>query len=103
MHGRLEGKVVYITGAASGIGLACAQRFAEESAVVVGSDIQTNDQWSELVGDDAPLFELDVRDETAQHEIVSQILAEYGRDFPDFVAGFEPARKLFFLADLARL
>ncbi|MEO1987432.1 MAG: DNA-binding domain-containing protein [Martelella sp.] len=33
----------------------------------------------------------------------SPILAEYGRDFPDFVAGFEPARKLFFLADLARL
>ena len=75
MHGRLEGKVIYITGAASGIGLACAQRFAEESAVVVGSDIQTNDQWSELVGDDAPLFELDVRDETEQHEVVSRILA----------------------------
>jgi len=33
----------------------------------------------------------------------SPILAEYGRDFPDFVAGFEPARRLFFLADLARL
>ena len=79
MYGRLEGKVVYITGAASGIGLACAQRFAEESAVVVGSDIQTSGQWPELVGGDAPLFELDVRDETAQHEIVSRILAEYGR------------------------
>lgn len=33
----------------------------------------------------------------------SPILAEYGRDFPDFVAGFAPARKLFFLPDVARL
>lgn len=33
----------------------------------------------------------------------SPILAEYGRDFPDFVADFEPARRLFFLPDLARL
>jgi len=33
----------------------------------------------------------------------SPILADYGRAFPDFAAGFEPARKLFFLADLARL
>lgn len=33
----------------------------------------------------------------------SPLLAEYGRDFPDFVAGFAPARRLFFLADLARL
>ncbi|WP_180899199.1 HvfC/BufC N-terminal domain-containing protein [Martelella soudanensis] len=33
----------------------------------------------------------------------SPILAEYGRAFPDFVAGFAPAQKLFFLADVARL
>ena len=79
MQGRLEGKVCYITGAASGIGLACAQRLAQESAVVIGSDIQTNKQWSQLVGEGTPLFELDVRDEIAQHEIVTQILAEYGR------------------------
>ena len=42
MHGRLEKKVCYVTGAASGIGLACAQRFAEESAKVVGSDLNEN-------------------------------------------------------------
>ena len=27
---RLEGKVAYVTGAASGIGFACAERFAAE-------------------------------------------------------------------------
>lgn len=37
--GRLEGKVAVITGGASGIGLACAKRYAQEGASIVISDL----------------------------------------------------------------
>jgi len=39
MAGRLEGKVAIITGGASGIGQACAERFAQEGADVVVGDL----------------------------------------------------------------
>ena len=41
--GRLSGKVAIVTGAASGIGLAAAERFRREGAEVVGADINAAD------------------------------------------------------------
>lgn len=37
---RFKDKVALVTGAAQGIGLACAQRLAEEGALVIGADLQ---------------------------------------------------------------
>jgi NAD(P)-dependent dehydrogenase (short-subunit alcohol dehydrogenase family) len=38
--GRVEGKVIVVTGAAQGIGFACARMLAEEGASVVVADIK---------------------------------------------------------------
>jgi len=38
-----------------------------------------------------------------QHPPRSRVLAHYGAEFADFVAGFEPARAVPYLADVARL
>jgi NAD(P)-dependent dehydrogenase (short-subunit alcohol dehydrogenase family) len=78
---RLTGRVTFVTGAASGIGLACARRFASEGAVVVGADLNSTDEWARSVAD-APANDfhvLDVRDEAAQHAVVADIVARHGR------------------------
>jgi meso-butanediol dehydrogenase / (S,S)-butanediol dehydrogenase / diacetyl reductase len=43
MTGRLSGKIALVTGAASGIGAACARRFVEEGARVGGIDVAVPD------------------------------------------------------------
>jgi NAD(P)-dependent dehydrogenase (short-subunit alcohol dehydrogenase family) len=79
--GRLAGKVTYVTGAASGIGLECARRFANEGAVVVGADLRTNDSWAEVVAaaPAASFHVLDVRDEAGQLAVAADIVATHGR------------------------
>jgi NAD(P)-dependent dehydrogenase (short-subunit alcohol dehydrogenase family) len=79
--GRMEGKVAYVTGAASGIGLACAKRFAAEGAVVAGADLNTTEDWAEVTASAAAteFYELDVRDEAAQLAAAADIVAKHGR------------------------
>ena len=43
---QLKNKVAIVTGAASGIGLACAQRYAAEGATVIGMDRNMSSDWS---------------------------------------------------------
>jgi NAD(P)-dependent dehydrogenase (short-subunit alcohol dehydrogenase family) len=79
--GRLAGKVAYVTGAASGIGLACATRFAEEGATVVGADLHEASEWEhvEKLAPAAGFHVLDVTDEAAQNAATAAIVAEHGR------------------------
>ncbi len=68
MSGRLAGKVVLVTGAASGLGEACVSRFRADGAIPVSADI--------TAGVD---YVLDVRDEPAIEAMLAAIVAEHGR------------------------
>jgi NAD(P)-dependent dehydrogenase (short-subunit alcohol dehydrogenase family) len=84
MAGRLEGKVAFITGASSGIGAACALRFAQEGAQLAGMDLQKSNgesDWDEAVKlAGGAVFETgDVRDEARIAEIVAAVKDQLGR------------------------
>lgn len=80
--GRLDGKVALVTGAASGIGAACALRFAQEGARVAGLDVQSplEGDWPEAarLSGEAPFLQLDIRDKSAVFEAVTQVESALG-------------------------
>lgn len=73
-EGRLQGRVAVVTGAASGIGLASAERFAEEGARVLLVDRQIDDAQAALervrLRGEAELLLVDVSDDDAPDRIV---------------------------------
>ena len=80
--GRLEEKVALITGAASGIGAACAARFAREGARVAGFDVSAEPaEWAALVepAPDALYLSGDVRDEEVVVAAVRSAEERFGR------------------------
>ena len=74
--GRLEAKVILVTGAASGIGLATAQRCAAEGAVVVGVDLESPASGSDGAVEHTTL---DVCDEDATASRVAEVVARHRR------------------------
>ncbi len=77
----LKEKVAIVTGAASGIGLACAQRYAREGAIVVGLDRNRSDDWStvETGAPDSRFHQVDVTDSAATRAAVEETVREFGR------------------------
>ncbi|WP_448624272.1 glucose 1-dehydrogenase [Geodermatophilus sp. URMC 64] len=81
MSGRVAGKVVAITGAASGLGEATARLMAAEGATVVLADIQ-DDRGERLAGElggGARYVHCDVTSEPAVAGVVDTAVAEFGR------------------------
>ena len=80
---RLEGRVALITGAASGIGKATAQRLADEGAAVLVTDIQIEAGEATVKelnggGGKAAFFKHDVTSETEWEAACAAAVQEYG-------------------------
>jgi NAD(P)-dependent dehydrogenase (short-subunit alcohol dehydrogenase family) len=75
----LQGKVVIITGAAQGIGAACAQRFAREGAQVVLADV--NDAAGQALASElkATYVHCDVASKSQIDTLIEKTLALHGR------------------------
>lgn len=69
---RLDGKVALVTGGASGIGAASAERLAQEGATVVVGDLRVNEG-------DAAALRLDVADPASVEAAIAVILERHGR------------------------
>jgi len=81
---RLDGKTAIVTGAAQGIGLACAEALAEAGARVVIADrdsaaAATARTGLENQGYDAEIVVMDVTDSRQVAEVADQLVSQYGK------------------------
>ncbi|MBN1178650.1 MAG: beta-ketoacyl-ACP reductase [Anaerolineae bacterium] len=78
---RLKDRVCLITGGAAGIGLATAQRFAEEGAIVVICDLDEAAGQAAVadLGPEAAFYTVNVTNRQAVQAWVDDVVARYGR------------------------
>lgn len=80
----LEGRIVFVTGAAGGIGKEICKRFAEEGSIVIATDLDVlrlKDLKSKLNGlkGSVQTHELNIIDALAVESVVSKVLEENGK------------------------
>jgi NAD(P)-dependent dehydrogenase (short-subunit alcohol dehydrogenase family) len=107
MAGRLEGRAGLVTGAASGIGRACAIRFAQEGAAVVVADLESARAGGQETvqairdqGGEATFLACDVSRGEDCERVVAETVERYGRlDWAHNNAGIGVHRRLHETAD----
>lgn len=79
--GRFDGKVVLVTGSTSGIGEACARRFASEGATVVVNSARSVDAGTALAAElpGARYVQADVADPDDCARLIATVVDELGR------------------------
>ena len=78
-HGDFEGKVVIITGAATGIGLATTKLFASRGALIVAEDINPDVKTVFADNDRIVPFVGDVATEEAAQDVVALAVERFGK------------------------
>jgi NAD(P)-dependent dehydrogenase (short-subunit alcohol dehydrogenase family) len=107
MAGLMAGKAGLVTGAASGIGRACAARFAREGASVIVADLESARRGAEetvrgiaLAGGQAEFFPADVSRSADNEALVARVVERFGRlDFAHNNAGIGVHRLLHETSD----
>jgi NAD(P)-dependent dehydrogenase (short-subunit alcohol dehydrogenase family) len=107
MAGLMDGKAGLVTGAASGIGRACALRFAAEGAAVVVADLSEAREGGEetvarihAAGGRAEFFACDVSRSAESEALVAHVVSRFGRlDFAHNNAGIGVHRLLHETSD----
>lgn len=84
MTGRVAGKVAIVTGGASGIGRATAERFASEGAIVVVADVdeaggRATVSTAQAEGGDAHFIRTDMTDPSQVQRLVDETVSLFGR------------------------
>ena len=80
---RLQEQTIVVTGAASGIGAACASRLANEGAHLVGIDIAPSDatKWNAIrdISTKSEYFQIDITEEDLVQSTFQEIQNRYGK------------------------
>ena len=74
---KLSGKVAIVTGAASGLGRAIAERFLQEGARVAIADVRGAEEAARALGANAMAVQMDVTDEKQVDDGVARVLARF--------------------------